>query len=214
VNFVFDFGAVLFSWKPRVLIQTHFPQHASTQDEMASLAHALFGHADWHDFDRGLLTVDEVTQRSAKRLSLDDAALRGLIEGVADHLKPMPETLSVLTQLRSLRAQQPERFHLYFLSNMPTPYARVLEQKHSFLQWFEGGVFSGDVQHIKPEAAIYALLEQRHALDVGQTVLIDDLAVNVAAAKARGWHGIEFSSGAQLRDDLRTLLSHDPGLEL
>jgi putative hydrolase of the HAD superfamily len=209
VNFVFDFGAVLFSWKPRLLVQTHFPNHATTQEQTAALAHAVFGHADWHDFDRGLLTVDEVTQRGAKRLKLDDAALRALIEGVADHLQPMPETLAVLKQLRSLRAQQPERFHLYFLSNMPTPYARVLEQKHSFLQWFEGGIFSADVQHIKPEEAIYALLEQRHALDVSQTVLIDDLAANVAAAKARGWHGIQFSSAAQLRDDLRLLLAHD-----
>jgi putative hydrolase of the HAD superfamily len=209
VNIVFDFGAVLFSWKPRLLVQTYFPQHATTQEQTAALAHAVFSHADWHEFDRGLLTVDEVTQRTASRLKLDDAALRGLIDGVADHLKPMPETLAVLTQLRSLREQQPERFHLYFLSNMPQPYARLLEQKHSFVQWFEGGIFSGDVHYIKPEAAIYALLEQRHALDVSQTVLIDDLASNVEAAKARGWHGIQFNSATQLRDDLRLLLTHD-----
>jgi putative hydrolase of the HAD superfamily len=209
VNIVFDFGAVLFSWQPRALIQAHFPQYAQSQERIVALAHGVFGHADWHDFDRGLLTVDEVTRRTASRLQLDDAALRALIDGVAERLKPMPETLAVLTQLRSLRAQQPEHFHLYFLSNMPQPYARFLEQKHKFVQWFDGGIFSADVHLIKPEAAIYALLEQRHGLAASQTVLIDDLASNVEGAKARGWHGIQFSSATQLRDELRVLLAQE-----
>ncbi len=207
-NLVFDFGAVLFTWQPGVLIKTHFPEHAATPEKTAELAQAVFGHADWHNFDRGVLSAETVGKRTAARLGLHEPALLALIEGIAEHLLPMHDTLALLAELRDLRQQQPA-LRLYFLSNMPTPYARVLAKKHAFIGWFDGGIFSGDVRHIKPEAKIYALLEARHALAPGHTLFIDDLAANVACAEARGWHGIRFESAAQLRADLLPLL---PGI--
>jgi putative hydrolase of the HAD superfamily len=89
---------------------------------------------------------------------------------------------------------------------MPTPFARTLEHKHPFLQWFDGGIFSGDVQHIKPELAIYQLLQERYALEPKRTLLIDDLKDNVDAACGLGWRGIEFVSVQQLRRSLANLL--------
>ncbi|HRA63620.1 MAG TPA: HAD-IA family hydrolase, partial [Burkholderiaceae bacterium] len=86
---------------------------------------------------------------------------------------------------------------LYFLSNMPAPFARTLERRHDFLSWFDGGIFSADVRLIKPDPAIYALLETRYLLDPARTVFIDDLAANVSAAQARGWRGVHFQSAAQ-----------------
>lgn len=207
-NVVFDFGAVLFTWQPGVLIKTHFPEHAVTPEKTAELAQAVFGHADWHNFDRGVLSAETVSQRTAARLGLHEPALLALVEGIAEHLQPMHDTLALLAELRELRQQTPA-LRLYFLSNMPTPYARVLERKHAFLDWFDGGIFSGDVQLIKPETEIYSLLETRYALEPAHTLFIDDLATNVACAVARGWRGIRFESAAQLRADLRLQL---PGI--
>jgi putative hydrolase of the HAD superfamily len=206
VNIVFDFGAVLFTWQPGVLIKAHFPEHATTPEKAAALAHAVFGHADWHDFDRGVLSAQAVSQRTAARLGLHEPTLQALVDGIAVHLQPMPDTLAVLAQLCALREQQPRDLRLYYLSNMPTPYARVLEKNHDFLGWFDGGIFSGDVHHIKPEPAIYALLETRYALEPSHTVFIDDLASNVACARARGWLGVHFESAGQLLAQLRHLL--------
>ncbi|MDD2845629.1 MAG: HAD family phosphatase, partial [Rhodoferax sp.] len=59
-NLVFDFGAVLFTWQPGVLIKTHFPEHAATPEKTTELAQAVFGHADWHNFDRGVLSAETV----------------------------------------------------------------------------------------------------------------------------------------------------------
>lgn len=207
MNIVFDFGAVLFTWQPGLLIKTHFPEHAGTAEETAALAHAVFGHADWHNFDRGVLSAQEVSVRTAARLALNQPALRALIEGIAGHLQPMPETVQVLAQLRAWRDRQPGQLRLYYLSNMPAPYARVLEGAHDFLSWFDGGIFSGDVQHIKPEPEIYALLETRYDLQPRQTVFIDDLAGNLAHARTRGWQGIRFESAAQLQAQLWPLLA-------
>lgn len=205
-NVVFDFGAVLFTWRPGVLIKAHFPAHAATPEKAAELARAVFGHADWHSFDRGVLSAETVGKRTAARLGLHEAAMLALIEGIAEHLQPMHDSLALLAALHDLRQQQ-AALRLYFLSNMPVPYARVLEQKHHFLNWFDGGIFSGDVQHIKPEPEIYELLETRYALAPGHTLFIDDLAGNVASARSRGWQGIVFESATQLRAELMPLLA-------
>jgi putative hydrolase of the HAD superfamily len=203
VNIVFDFGAVLFTWQPGALIQTHFPEHAVTQEQRSALAHAVFGHADWHDFDRGVLTASEVSERTAHRLGLNEPDLRALVDGIGERLQTMDDTLALLAQLRALRDAPGSVLRLYYLSNMPEPYARVLEHKHSFISWFDGGIFSGDVKHIKPEPEIYELLEHRYQLVPSLTVFIDDLAKNVTYAQSRGWQGIHFESAAQLKAQLQ-----------
>ncbi|NDP39013.1 MAG: HAD-IA family hydrolase [Rhodoferax sp.] len=202
MNIVFDFGAVLFTWRPTELLRHHFPERAASAPHAADLAQAVFGHADWHQFDRGVLSMREVITRTAARLGLDPGVLTRLVESIPDHLLPMQETLAVLAQLRLLREQQGDAPKLYFLSNMPAPYARALVQRHAFLQWFDGGVFSSDVQLVKPDAEIYALLESRYALAPERTLFIDDNAANVQAAQARGWQGIEFASAQQLQAQL------------
>lgn len=205
MNFVFDFGAVLFTWKPAELMAQCFPQRASTPTAAAELAHAMFAHADWHGFDRGAVQMDDVIARTSKRLDLDAHVLRGLVEHIGERLQPIPQTVALLQRLHALRAQQPAPhpdLRLYYLSNMPEPYARTLEQRHAFLQWFDGGIFSGDVLHIKPDPAIYQLLQSRYALNPSQTLFIDDLSANVLAARAQGWHAIHFESAAQLQAEV------------
>ena len=209
MNIVFDFGAVLFTWRPAELLRHHFPERAGSDPLAAELAQAVFAHTDWHQFDRGVLSMDAVVTRTCARLDLDPGALAHLVESIPDHLAPMLGTLALLAQLRSLREQQGDAPKLYFLSNMPAPFARSLVQRHAFLQCFDGGFFSSEVQLVKPEAAIYALLESRYVLVPARTIFIDDNAANVQAAQARGWRGIEFKSAQQLQARLARL-----GIEL
>ncbi len=206
MNLVFDFGAVLIAWQPAQLVATYFPELAGTPQAAQRLASAIFSHADWRSYDRGTLTQDDVVQRTGQRLDLPHAALHDLVMGIGERLTPMDDTVSVLADLVHRRRQRSD-VRLYFLSNMPAPYARTLEQMHLFLQWFDGGIFSGDVQYIKPEPAIYQLLQTRYALDPKRTLLIDDLKDNVDAACGLGWHGIEFVSAQQLRRSLANWLS-------
>jgi putative hydrolase of the HAD superfamily len=175
------------------------------------LAHEIFSHADWQAFDRGSLHIDDVVARTAQRLDIEHARLHRLLSGIGDRLLPMQDTLALLTRLKALRDSQAnngggeQSIKLYYLSNMPVPYARALERDNDFMAWFDGGVFSGDVQHIKPEPAIYQLLQTRHALEPARTVFIDDLLGNVHAAKERGWHGIHFESAQQVEQELLAL---------
>lgn len=215
LNIVFDFGAVLFTWRPVELVARYFPAQASTSAQAGHLAHEVFGHADWSNFDRGTLDMHTVVQRTSQRLDLDHAALTELVEGIGDLLTPMPEMVALLKHLHARRTPNssdsgggPRGEHplrLYYLSNMPLPYARTLEKNNAFLQWFDGGIFSGDVKVIKPEPAIYQMLQSRYQLEPAHTVFIDDLLGNVQAAREQGWHGIHFKSAQQLQTDLAAL---------
>lgn len=200
MNVVFDFGAVLFTWRPVDLMAECFPARAATAAQAGHLAHEVFGHADWQAFDAGTLPMNVVVARTAARLDLDAKVLGDLVGSIDGRLEPMAPSVALLEQLHGL----PD-LNLYFLSNMPEPYARALEQSHAFLDRFTGGIFSGDVNLIKPDPAIYQLLQTRHALVPAQTVFIDDLLGNVQAARAQGWSGIHFESAEQVRTELRAL---------
>ncbi len=196
INIVFDFGAVLFSWRPDLLLAEQFPLRAATPQAAQALAHDIFHHDDWQSFDRGTLALEHVAERTARRTELPVQQLWNFMSGIGERLAPMPDSVALLTMLREQRDRHGD-LRLYFLSNMPAPFARVLEHRHAFLSWFDGGVFSGDVQLIKPDPAIYALLETRYALEPAKTVFVDDLVANVAAAQARGWRGVHFQSAEQ-----------------
>jgi hypothetical protein len=62
----------------------------------------VFGHADWHAFDQGLLTG---TTRSCSAppsdLSLPLQAMHQLVHGIGERLMPMAGTLALLEQLRA-----------------------------------------------------------------------------------------------------------------
>lgn len=203
MNVVFDFGAVLFTWQPADVVAEAFPARAATQADAQQLAHAFFSHQDWHNFDRGLMAMDTLIERTASRLKLDPAKVQALVRGIGERLLPIQETVDLLQTLQRKRVKGAGVRGLYFLSNMPAPYARELEQRHAFLNHFDGGIFSADVLCSKPDAAIYRLLQSRYDLEPTRTVFIDDLQANVDAAAALGWKGIQFASAAQLRDELQ-----------
>ncbi len=216
MNVVFDFGAVLFTWRPVDLMMECFPQRAATRAEAGHLAHEVFGHHEWQAFDRGTIAMADVVAQVARRVAIDATVLGTLVESIGERLTPMPESVALFKSLVALRAQRAatggEPVRLYYLSNMPVPYARTLERVNAFLQDFDGGIFSGDEQLIKPEPAIYQGLQKRYALEPAKTVFLDDLLPNIQAAQAESWHGIHFHTAQQAAQELRALGLSEIGL--
>jgi putative hydrolase of the HAD superfamily len=92
---------------------------------------------------------------------------------------------------------------LHYLSNMPAPYAEHLLRSHACFALFAGGVFSSQVQLIKPEPAMFALASQRFGLEGRPVVFIDDVLANVHAAQTHGWQGVQFLNAAQCAEELQ-----------
>lgn len=206
MNVVFDLGAVVVAWEPARLLQAHFPERARTAEAAQALARAFFHHEDWLAFDCGLRSVDEVVACTASRLGLPASTVHDMVAPLGERLDPIPDSVELLDELRA-RRDSGEDIRLFYLSNMPVPYARALERRLPFFQWFDGGVFSGDVKRIKPNSEIYELLAWRHGFDPAQTLFIDDMAPNVEAARALGWHAIHCTTPKVLRAQVARYLS-------
>ena len=201
---VFDFGGVLFNWRPADLLRSLFPQHAPDADAAQALVKRIFQglklDADWAAFDQGRIEPEPLAQQIAVRTGMTVAEVTQLIGAIPDHLSPKPDTVELLGQLHDVGVS------LYFLSNMPAPYARELEARHAFLGYFKTGVFSGDVGLSKPDPQIYAMAAERTGKPASQLIFLDDLAENIDVAVANGWGGgVVFKNANQAARELRAL---------
>lgn len=196
---VFDFGAVLFRWRPAVVLAQHLPQQARSAAELRSAVAALFqGYGgDWGQFDLGLVDERELAERLSQRTGWPQTQLAALIAAVPDELRPQHAVLSLLLQLKA-RGRA-----LSYLSNMPAAYADQLEQRYPLQHWFESGLFSARVQLSKPDPAMFALAAERFASAPRDCLLIDDHPANVEAARACGWQAELFVDAPRLRTALQ-----------
>jgi putative hydrolase of the HAD superfamily len=199
---VFDFGGVLLHWQPTELLQQVVPQHAPDAASAQRLAERMFQSfvpgGDWSEFDRGHLSIEQLAPKLAMRTGLSEADALRVIHAVPPHLQPQADTVELLHQLK--RAGH----RLYFLSNMPAPYADYLNREHAFVQCFDQGIYSSHIGLVKPEAAIFKHAQAQFELVPNRSIFIDDHPANVEQARALGWHAVHFTSAAQCAQALRS----------
>jgi HAD superfamily hydrolase (TIGR01509 family) len=121
--------------------------------------------------------------------------VQAVVEAVPAELAPIPGTVAILAALREAGHR------LFFLSNMPQPYALHLEQ-YDFVRAFEDGVFSARVGCRKPAASIFQIAFERFGIQPGEAIFIDDHPANIAAAQALGLPAVLFTTPQQLALDL------------
>jgi FMN phosphatase YigB (HAD superfamily) len=98
-----------------------------------------------------------------------------------------------------------EHYRVYLLSNIGDLHWAYLAREFGLHAIGHGALPSYLAGVMKPHAGIYAEAERRFALIPAHTVFIDDRADNIAAAQARGWHGIVHESYAATRAALHAL---------
>jgi len=190
---VFDFAGVLFRWHPETLLRRELPQRAHDEVSARHWKDQIFQayEGDWGEFDRGTVSVPDLVARISRRTGLAPAEVQHVVDRVPLELQPMHETVQWLARLRE------QGRTLFFLSNMPEPYARHLEREHRFITWFEDGVISARVHHIKPEPGIFELAAARFGAEPEELVFFDDHLPNVESARSLGWNAVHFTSAAQ-----------------
>ena len=204
MKFVFDFGGVVFNWKPLVLLQQVLPHRAvdeaSARDCAAAIFQGFHPTSDWALFDQGGIEPEALAHRIATRTGLSPDEVRTVIEAIPPHLVPDAGTVALMDELRGQGHQ------IYYLSNMPAGYADELERSHHFFDWFEDGIFSARIGQIKPNADIFETAVRQFSTAGVPTVFIDDVQHNIDAARLHGWQGIRFESAQQVRAALSPLL--------
>jgi HAD superfamily hydrolase (TIGR01509 family) len=195
---IFDFGRVLFRWRPAELLRQVLPELCCDAAATEALVDGFFqGYGgDWGRFDRGDIQVDTLTQAIALRLGLTTNQVTAVIAAVPGELSPIPESVALLRRVHAAGHR------LFYLSNMPAPFADHLERSHDFMACFEAGVFSARVGLIKPESAIFELALSRFGLAAGDAIFLDDHPANVVAARAVGLRAVLFADAAQASQEL------------
>lgn len=77
-------------------------------------------------------------------------------------------------------------------------------------RFFDKAYYSHQIHCRKPDADIYRYVTEEAGLIPHETLFIDDLAVNIAAAADEGWHTCHFDPA----DDLKHTLTNRLGLNL
>ena len=196
-NVIFDLGGVVLDWNPDHIVSRVQP----VPELRAALREALFGHADWRQFDRGTLTESELIGRLQTRIGATRQEVEVILDAVRDSLVEKPETLELI------RSLQEQGTPLYCLSNMPGSIYTHLRERHNFWDVFSGIVISGQVQMMKPEPEVFRHLLETFNLRAEESVFIDDLPANIASARQVGLHTILFKDAGQCRRELSQIFA-------
>jgi len=192
LNIVFDLGGVVFNWQPDAIIKSIF-EDAETQDSVRA---DIFEHPDWVELDRGTIAFDQAIERGATRTGLPRHDIERLLNAVLRFLTPIEETIELIRTIRDTDNR------LFILSNMHHASITYLEQKHDIWDMFDGIVISSRIRKVKPEIEIYEHLLTAYQLNVAETIFIDDMSENLAAASSIGIQTIRFIDSSQCRQAL------------
>lgn len=199
--FVFDFGRVVFRWRPEVLVAGVLPHRARDAESARHWVDQIFQAygGEWADFDRGVVEPPELARRIAARTGLGEAEVAAIVAAAPGELEPLPDTVE---WIRRLHAQGRP---LHFLSNMPEPFAAHFERTHDVMALFESGIFSARVQLLKPEPEIYAHAAQVFGRAPADLLFLDDHLPNIVAVREAGWQAIHFLDAAQAQAEAQAL---------
>lgn len=196
-NVVFDIGRVLFDYQPEKIIDALAPDTRYKSRYLDILFHSPI----WQRLDRGDLSHREALRELSP---LVDHAPECLAE-MERFLNLFPLHLDLITETQTLFLELKPRFPLYLLSNFQAEPFDLLLKENPFLGLADGMVISAKVNLAKPEPAIYLYLLETYGLTAKETVFIDDLPENIAAAREAGIQGVLFTDIQTVRKELRKL---------
>ncbi len=189
---VFDIGNVLtdFAWNG-------FLKAKGYDDEMIKrIARATVESDDWVEYDKGNLTNDEIVERFVENDPEIGDDLKNAFQNIDGIILKREKTIP---WIRALKAAG---YKVLYLSNFSKQALEGCPDAMAFLEETDGGILSYRDHVVKPDPAIYHLLEERYDLTPAKTVFIDDTPVNIEAARNLGWKGIIYKDYKQTVEEL------------
>jgi epoxide hydrolase-like predicted phosphatase len=194
-NVIFDIGNVVLEWQPEHILRSVF-----SVSNMEAMMAKTFLSREWQAYDQGMLSTKELKEQMALNVDCSITAIEALLQNVAIALRPIPEMIALIGQLKELG------YNVYALSNMPSSIFQSLFEEHKFWHLFDDIIISSQVKLAKPDPEIYQFLLDKHSLAATDCIFLDDNKINVAVAKSLGIHGIKVINFQQAIDDLSDFL--------
>lgn len=194
-NIIFDIGNVLvdFSW------EKHYRDCGFDDQMVERLAQATVYSSDWKEYDRGVLSDEQIIDSFVKNDPEIEAQIRKTQEdfrGIITHRE---------TSIPWIKALKEQGYQVLVLSNFSHRALTQCKDEMAFLEYVDGGILSYRENLIKPDPAIYQLLMERYDLKPEECIFVDDTPLNVEAARKLGIHGIDFHNREQVLQEMAAL---------
>lgn len=190
---IFDLGNVLvkYDW------ETFLSSFEFDETTYRKVADAVFLSDAWQQGDAGISPEEEL------RLFIEGAPLyEKEIRMVFERLGECIEKYSYTDRL--IRFFREKGFQVYYLSNYSEDMYMKSKETLSFIEEFDGGVFSYKEKCIKPDRKLYECLLERYSILPEQALFLDDRKKNVEAARMLGIRGEVFTE-----DLVKQILGND-----
>lgn len=180
-------GNVLIRYAPAQFIQIF----TSNREHQELLLKEIFYSPEWIDYDRGTITKEEIVEKASKKLPEEiHASVSEVMDTWYKEMTPITEMKDIIGKLKK------NGYNIYLLSNVSQDFYRFKEVIPG-LEYFDGTFASSDWKCIKSEAAIYQKFFEHFHLDPSECFFIDDLPINIEAAKSQGMDGYIFDGNIE-----------------
>ena len=200
-NIVFDIGVVLTNFNWRNL----FRSLGYTEEVAQRLGDATVESPDWPEYDRGVLTEEEVLERFVENDPEIEKEIREVVADLHEILLPAEYAIPWVKSLKE------RGYKVFYLSNFSVKIKRECADALTFLPYMDGGIMSYEIHIMKPEPEIYRRFLKKYDLSADECVYIDDLKKNVEAGLKEGFHSILFESYEQAHEELERFLKARAG---
>ena len=196
-NIIFDIGGVLvgFDWPG------YIKQYGFDAQKEAAVTEALISDPVWKELDRGIWSMEQLLEGFMALAPQYREDVRTVFLNSGKCIYRQKYAIPWITSLKT------RGYHVYFLSNYSQWMIEQTKTALDFLPYLEGGIFSCDVQKIKPDDGIYQeFLKKYPAVRPCESVFLDDSPANVQTARKLGFYGIVVRNHAQAVAELREKL--------
>lgn len=195
---IFDIGNVLVHFRWREL----YADLGFTGEKFEKIADATVRNPWWEEFDKGLMTTEEIIDRFAMSAPEYKKEIAEIYENMGDLVRIFDYAIPWIWELKD------RGYKVYILSNWSKPaYDDNLETNLRFLKFVDGALMSFKEGIIKPDRKIYELICSRYGINPENAVFLDDNAANIEGAKAFGLNAIHFKTYEQAKQELEAMLS-------
>ena len=194
---IFDIGMVLAYFRGREM----YEDMGITGEDFETIANATIRNPMWNEFDRGLISTEEIIEIFVKKAPQFRKEITAIYEMPKIMVRMYDYTLPWIRELKE------RGYNIYALSNWSKPtYEACIDNSLSFLKEMDGEIISFREHLLKPEREIYQLLCDRFDINPAEAVFLDDNIANVEAAMEFGLNAIHFKDYEQGKAELEKYL--------
>jgi len=190
---LFDFGNVIAFFDHQRAVRQLLP---FTPLSAAELTDVLYCSQLETDYEAGKLNTAEyvtIGQRNGKLSCTDEEFMKAFV----DIFTSNPEVCDIIPRLKPL-------YRLVLASNTnDAHFTKYTEQFDDVLRYFDHLCPSHQAGHRKPHAEYFAFCQEFVAAKPNECLFIDDMDVNVEAARAFGWNAILYQPENNFAEQLR-----------